>query len=123
MAIATLPTVEYKVRLRGLHARQLEIKRRKEKRKVIRAGRRSGKTVLAADDAVERFLDGRRVLYATPTQEQIDTFWYEVIRALAEPIEAGVFYKNQTRHLIELLGTKNRIRAKTAWDANTLRGT
>ncbi len=122
MAIATLPTTEYTVRLRGLHARQLEIKRSKAKRKVIRAGRRSGKTVLAADDAVEKFLDGRRILYATPTQEQIDTFWYEVKKALAEPLDAGIFYINNTRHLIELPGTKNRIRAKTAWDADTLRG-
>jgi phage terminase large subunit-like protein len=33
-----------------------------------------------------------------------------------------VFYKNETRHVIELPGTEQRIRAKTAWDADTLRG-
>jgi len=94
----------------------------KAKRKVIRAGRRGGKTVGAARLAVEEFLAGRRILYATPTQEQIDTFWFEVKRALEEPLEAGLFYKNESRHIVELVGTHQRIRAKTAWDAASLRG-
>ncbi len=72
--------------------------------------------------AVQQFLQGRRVLYATPTQEQIDRFWFEVTGALAAPIEAGLYYKNETRHVIELPGTEQRIRAKTAWNADTLRG-
>lgn len=72
--------------------------------------------------AVEKFLDGHRILYATPTQEQVDTFWFEVNRALAEPIGAGIFYKNETKHIIELSGTQQRIRAKTAWNASSLRG-
>ena len=90
--------------------------------KVIRAGRRGGKTVGIAALAVRAFEAGRRVLYATPTQEQIDTFWYEVKWALEQPIENDVLYKNETLHLVEVPGTKNRIRAKTAWDADTLRG-
>ena len=105
-----------------LHSKQLGIKHSQAKRKIVRAGRRAGKTVLAADDAVDRFLSGRRVLYGVPTQEQVDAFWYEVNRALAEPIEAGIFYRNQTRHIIELPNTRQRIRAKTAWDADSLRG-
>ena len=72
--------------------------------------------------AVKAFLQGRRVLYATPTQEQIDRFWTECKWALEQPINAGVFYKNETRHIIERPGTENRIRAKTAWNADTLRG-
>jgi hypothetical protein len=92
------------------------------KRKVIRAGRRGGKTTGIASYAVQKFLDGKRVLYATPTQEQIERFWYEVKLSLDEPLDAGVFYKNETRHVIELLGTEQRIRAKTAWNADTLRG-
>jgi hypothetical protein len=92
------------------------------KRKVVRAGRRSGKTTGVAILAVEQFLAGRRILYATPTQEQVDTFWREVKAALDEPIQASIFYKNETLHLIERPGTDQRIRAKTAWDADSLRG-
>jgi hypothetical protein len=92
------------------------------KRKVIRAGRRGGKTVGIAVYAVQKFLEGKRVLYAAPTSEQIDRFWKEVTRALLEPIDAKVFKKNETDHTIELPGTEQRIRAKTAWNADTLRG-
>jgi len=92
------------------------------KRKIIRAGRRSGKTVGMAILALEKFLEGRRVLYAVPTQDQIDSFWGEVTRALAEPIQAGGYYKNETRHIVEVPGTETRIRAKTAWNADSLRG-
>lgn len=92
------------------------------KRNVVRAGRRGGKTVGVAIRAVQRFLAGKRVLYAAPTQEQIDRFWVTVVRALQRAIDAGILYKNETRHLIERPGTEQRIRAKTAWNADTLRG-
>ena len=104
------------------HSRQIEFIGSKAKRKVIRAGRRSGKTVGVSIYAVEKFLQGRRVLYGAPTQEQIGRFWTEITRALAEPIKAGVFYKNETEHIIELKGTEQRIRAKTCYNADTLRG-
>lgn len=92
------------------------------KRKIIRAGRRGGKTVGIAIYAVQQFLAGKRVLYAAPTIDQVAMFWRTVIRALHEPIEAGIFYKNETKHIIERPGTDQRIRAKTAWNADTLRG-
>lgn len=92
------------------------------RRMVIRAGRRGGKTVGMARRAVRRFLAGRRVLYAVPTQDQVDRFWSECKRVLDEDIEAGRIYKNETRHILEVPGTENRIRAKTAWNADTLRG-
>lgn len=104
------------------HDKQLAFISSPAKRKVIRAGRRGGKTVGIAIYAVEKFLQGRRVLYAAPTAEQIDRFWTEVTRALHEPIEGKVFTKNETKHIIELSGTEQRIRAKTAWNADTLRG-
>lgn len=104
------------------HAKQLEFLTSPAKRKIIRAGRRGGKTTGIAIDALEDFKAGRRVLYAAPTQEQIDTFWREVKTALQKPIEDGVLYKNETLHIIEVPNTLNRIRAKTAWDAETLRG-
>jgi len=92
------------------------------KRLVVKAGRRGGKTVGFAIRAVKRFLEGRRQLYAAPTTEQTDTFWFEVKRALAEPVRAGIFKQNESEQFIELPGTKQRIKAKTAWNANTLRG-
>ena len=89
---------------------------------MVRAGRRGGKTTGAADLAVRAFLDKRRVLYATPTAEQIETFWREVKRSLADALDAGLLVKNETLHTIEIPGTEARIRAKTAWNADTLRG-
>lgn len=104
------------------HSKQAEFIGCKKPRVVIRAGRRGGKTVGMVIYAAQSFLAGLRVLYAAPTQEQIDRFWVEITRALRDPIDAGVFYKNETRHIIELPGTEQRIRAKTAWDADSLRG-
>ncbi len=65
---------------------------------------------------------GKRVLYAAPTSEQTDAFWFEITRALSEAISAGAYILNKTERYIERPGTKNRIRAKTAWDADSLRG-
>ena len=114
--------VEFKIVLRKSHSEQRTFIESLAKRKVIRAGRRSGKTTGIAILALQRFLAGQRVLYATPTAEQVDRFWFEVKRALAEPLDAGILYKHEGRHIIEIPGTETRIRAKTAWDANTLRG-
>jgi len=113
---------EYIVKLRLPHAKQEEIRRSETKRKIVRAGRRGGKTVIAATICIDKFLKGLRPLYATPTSDQLDTWWFEVKRALAEPIEAGVFKKNETEHTIEREGTKNRLKGKTAWNADMLRG-
>ena len=115
-------TAELTITLRRPHPKQNEFIEHPAKRKVVRAGRRSGKTTGVAILAVKGFLAGRRILYATPTQEQIGRFWFEVKQALAEPIEAGIFAKNETLHTIELPGTTQQIRAKTAWNADSLRG-
>jgi len=110
------------VPLRVLHDKQKQIKASRAKRKVVRAGRRGGKTVLAADESVDSFLSGKRVLYAVPTSDQLTKWWYEVKHALAEPIAHGVYHTNETEHIVERAGTENRIRGKTAWNADTLRG-
>ncbi len=89
---------------------------------MCRAGRRSGKTIGVSILAVERFLAGHRILYAAPTSDQLGTFWRHVVRALQEPIDAGIFRKNETDHSIELVGTEQRLRAKTAYNADSLRG-
>lgn len=114
--------VEYRVVLRRPHEKQEAFINSTAKRKVIRAGRRGGKTVGVATASVKKFLAGRRVLYAAPTSDQLQAYWFEVKRALAEPLDAGVLYKNETDHVIEIAGTKQRIRAKTAYNADTLRG-
>jgi hypothetical protein len=113
---------EYSVHLPTPHEKQRAFIDSLAKRVVIRAGRRSGKTVGVSIYAVEKFLEGHRILYATPTQEQVGRFWTEVSRALQEPIDAKVFKKNETDHTIELPGTEQRIRAKTAFNSDTLRG-
>lgn len=114
--------MDYRVRLKRPHAQQERFIRSLAKQKIVKAGRRGGKTTGLGIAAVERFLAGRRVLYATPTSDQIQKFWSEVTLALAEPIAAGVYKKNETEHAIDLPGTTQRIRAKTAWNADTLRG-
>ena len=108
--------------MRTLHPKQAAFITSPAKRKVIRAGRRSGKTVGVSQMAVEDFLQGRRVLYAVPTQEQVDRFWYEVKAALEPAVDAGLVYKNETRHVLALPRTETRIKAKTAFNADTLRG-
>lgn len=115
-------TKQYNVLLRRPHPDQQAVIASPAKRKVIRAGRRSGKTVGVAIMAVLAFLDGKRVLYGAPTVEQIDTFWREVKLSLAEPLAAEVWRKNETEHYIELSGTEQRLKAKTVFNADTMRG-
>lgn len=114
--------VTYQISLPIPHPKQAEFIYCKTPRIVCRAGRRSGKTVGVSILAVEAFLEGKRILYCAPTQDQLGRFWIEISRALVEPIAAGVFYKNETLHIIERSGTEQRIKAKTAWSADTLRG-
>lgn len=95
--------------------------------------------------AVEALLAGRRVLEAAPTSDQTDAFWQTCCAALAEPIKAGKIRKNESSRILELLTIPvalndhpnpnllqklnvevmprlPRIRCKTAWDADSLRG-
>ena len=104
------------------HERQKEFVETDKKRVMVRAGRRGGKTVRVAIRAAKKFLAGKRVLYAAPTIDQVDRFWTETCRIFQDPIDQKIFNKNSTRHILELPGTERRIRAKTAWNADTLRG-
>jgi hypothetical protein len=104
------------------HPKQQAFVESTAKRIVVRAGRRGGKTVGVAIRSVKRFLKGRRQLYAAPTQEQIHRYWVTVVRALQPAIDAGQVVKNETYHTLEIPGTEQRIRAKTAWNADSLRG-
>src|SRR6266436_4123433 len=115
--------VDVSVFLKEPHPGQLRVKRSQAKFKVVKAGRRGGKTTGAAGLAVEGFLEGRRVLYGVPVSDQLERFWTECQIALADALRKKVYLLNQTMHLIcksEL--DHARIRAKTAWNADTLRG-
>jgi hypothetical protein len=104
------------------HPKQEAFAGSEAKRIIVRAGRRGGKTVGVAIRSVKRFLAGRRQLYATPTAEQIQRYWVTVCRILQPSIDAGLVQKNETLHTLEVPGTEQRIRAKTAWNADSLRG-
>jgi len=121
--------MQIKIETKRPHEKQFKFINSNAKRKVVRAGRRGGKTVGMSIQAVRAFLGDKengilpkRVLYAAPTQDQVDRFWHEVVSALLPAIDAGVFYKNETKHIVEKAGTEQRIRAKTAWSSDTLRG-
>jgi hypothetical protein len=117
-----LPTTNYAIRLPVPHPKQAAFIDSPAKRKIIKAGRRGGKTEGVAISNVDKFIKGKRVLYTAPTSDQLGRWWSIVTAALAEPINGHVFKKNETEHLIELPGTEIRIRGKTAWNADTLRG-
>ena len=104
------------------HIIQQEFINCKAKRIIIKAGRRGGKTVGVANRAIKQFLAKKRVLYAAPTAEQVGRFWITVTTILAELIQKKILYKNETEKYIELPGTEWRIKAKTAWNADSLRG-
>jgi len=116
--------VEISVNLKQPHAEQQRFIESPAKRKVIHGGRRGGKTTGLGIFAVVKLLEGRRILYATPTQEQVGKFWWEVTTALKPLTDAGLYYKNETEHVIRPSDgiSEARIKAKTAWNANTLRG-
>lgn len=106
-----------------LHDKQLAFIESPAKRKVICSGRRGGKTTGTAVMAARGLVAGRRVLYAAPTQEQTDQFWEYQKEFFAEGIAKGRIYKNETKRILEGRGgIKGRIKAKTAWDADTMRG-
>ena len=112
------------VQLKTPHPKQAEFVYSPAQRIVCRSGRRAGKTTGIGILAVLRFLEGHRVLYAAPTTEQLGKFWWEVSQALAPAIESGAFHKKETDHTIVHTKGKSqaRIKAKTAYNADTLRG-
>lgn len=123
MTTTTAPNPnELIVRLRRPHPKQEHALNDGKKRSIWRAGRRGGKTTGACNKAVEGLLARKRVLYAAPTGDQLSRFWVEAKSALGNLIDADVVRVNETTHIIEFPGTEARIRAKTAWNADTLRG-
>jgi phage terminase large subunit-like protein len=122
--IRGISALEYTVTLPSSkgHPIQAEFVDCTTKRVIVRAGRRGGKTVGVGIKACKEFLNKKRVLYAAPTSDQVNRFWVTVVNAFQEPIDRGVIYKNETLHVLEIPGTEIRIRAKSAWNADSLRG-
>lgn len=104
--------MELEIHLPKPHAKQEEFIGHPAKRKVVRAGRRGGKTVGAADLAVERFLKGHRILYGVPVTEQLNRFWTTVVRALEEPIKKKFLGKMKRSILLNFLGQSNGLKLK-----------
>lgn len=102
------------------HDAQMAFVESTAKRKVIVAGRRGGKTTGAATLAIRAMMAGRRVLEAAPVADQTEAFWAECKRALAEPMAAGLVTENKTTRMLSM--GPGRIRCKTAFNADTLRG-
>jgi len=94
------------------HPKQQEFIRSPAKRKIVRAGRRGGKTVGAADLAVETFLAGGRILYAVPVTEQLNRFWTTVVRALEEPIKKKYFGKMRQSTLLNFRAQSNALKLR-----------
>lgn len=116
--------MELTVKLPKPHDKQRAILASGAKRKIICAGRRGGKTELVASlKAVPHFLNGGRVLYGAPIASQTDVFWETISERLYPLIKAGFIYRNKTERYLEWnAGRPGRIRAKTAYDADTWRG-
>lgn len=90
------------------------------KRKVVCTGRRSGKTTLGAISASVAFLDRKRILIASTSQDQSDIFWRYLRTWLAPLFDAKLAYKNETRRIMEF--EHGLLRVKTGSDADVLRG-
>ena len=114
-------TREILIRLPVAHEKQLAFINSTAKRKVIVAGRRGGKTTGVAMLSSQNFPAGRRILYAAPTAEQTDAYWSRVKEYLHEALTDGIAKKWEGDRIMEL-PNGGRIKAKTAWNADTLRG-
>jgi hypothetical protein len=126
--IAKLIKVEYLIHLPSMddppHPKQKQFVESSHKRKIIRAGRRAGKTVGSAIMAVLAFLDGKSVDYGAPVIDQAAKFWHEVVMALAEPLEFGVFRKKESEKRIYKPDTEPEqyIHCHTVWNPDVMRG-
>jgi hypothetical protein len=104
------------------HLKQAEIEASTAKRKVICAGRRAGKTTLAARAGILAALDGKRVLLTSTSQDQADAFWEKAVAWLGEAVEAKALRKNESRRVLTFGLTGGRIKVKTAREPDELRG-
>lgn len=113
-----MPTVE--LTLPRPYPLQREIIDSPAKRKVVCAGRRGGKTVLAAYMACTALLQGQRVLLSSTSQDQADVFWEYIVDWLAPLLTTGHLYKNEVKRIVKL--GQGQIQVKTGRHPDALRG-
>lgn len=111
------PTIVEKLGIPRPYALQREIMQHPAQFKVICAGRRAGKTTMAAEMALECLYNGRKALLASATQDQSDTFWDYVKEWTANEKDV---YKNENRRIMNY--GRGQIRVKTGRDPDVLRG-
>lgn len=89
------------------------------KRKIVCAGRRVGKTILAAIMAVNGLMKDQRVLLSSTSQDQADVFWEYIIDWLS-PLIGNSLYKNEVKRIVKYNG--GQIHVKTGRHPDALRG-
>ncbi len=116
--------MDVRIALPIYHEKQEYIINHPAKRKVVCGGRRVGKTTMIAKYSVEKFLEGKRVVYGTPVSKQLKAYWGLVKKYLKPLIKSGHIYKNETDKYIRWAhkdDDSEMISAQTAYDANTWR--
>ena len=88
--------------------------------KIVCAGRRAGKTVLAVFASVRTFAEGGSVLLSSTTQDQSDIFWVYAVDWLRPLIDANLVKKNENKRTLTMGNAV--LRVKTGRDADALRG-
>lgn len=91
---------EIQIRLPKPHINQQKVIDSNAKYKVLLAGRRFGKSLIAQVIALSRMLQGQKVAYVTPTFDLARTFFNEVLKLLPAEI---VKTDNKTELHIELI--------------------
>ena len=110
-------TVDLAVDTPPIHDGQANAKEAPTRYMMLRAGRRWGKTLLAAVVAAEMLRDGQRCLYVAPQVEQTREFW----RYLRSFVSGGVRITDNPRRA-SIDGQDGEIRALSSWNGDGLRG-
>ena len=104
------------------HLKQREFMYSPAKHKMVRAGRRGGKTSGLANLAAERAARGGIVSYAAPTAKQTRTFWTELMKIYNPLVRRKLATARVAPHRALELPTGGEVSAQTAWNVDSLRG-
>lgn len=92
--------MEIRIRLPRPHPNQQKVLDSKAKKKVLLAGRRFGKSLIAQVISITRMLNKQKIAYVTPTFDLAKTFYNEVVKLL--PTEL-ITTNNKSELFIELI--------------------
>lgn len=101
------------------YALQQEIIDHPAKYKVVCAGRRVGKTIMAARMASDHCIAGKRVLLSSTSQDQSDVFWEYITEWFFPLLQNKTAYKNEVKRILRY--GKGRIQVKTGSNPDVLR--